>query len=264
MTSFLGVPITVRDEIYGNLYLTDKIGGSEFTADDEALIGALALAAGIAIENTRLHSQVQEVAVYEERDRLARDLHDTVIQRLFAVGLSLQSVQANPSAERAVDRLTKSIDDIDDTIRQIRRSIFELQSDGSGQGTRDQVLALLAELRPMVGFDVGATFEGPIDTALSPSLRSHLLAVIREAITNVGHHAEASAARVTVSISDQDCVLQIVDDGRGLSPDPPSHGGLGLGNLRSRADELGGACTVHSPRGGGTELVWRVPMTSRS
>ena len=90
MTSFLGVPIKVRDEVYGNLYLTDKLGWSEFTADDEALVGALAVAAGIAIQNARLHSRAREVAVYEDRDRLARDLHDTVIQRLFAIGLSLQ------------------------------------------------------------------------------------------------------------------------------------------------------------------------------
>ena len=107
MTSFLGVPIKVRDEVYGNLYLTDKIGWSEFTSDDEALIGALAVAAGIAIENARLHARVQEVAIYEERDRLARDLHDTVIQRLFAIGLSLQSLAGNPSASGISDRLQK-------------------------------------------------------------------------------------------------------------------------------------------------------------
>ncbi len=105
MTSFLGVPIKVRDAVYGNLYLTDKIGWSEFTGDDEALIGALAVAAGIAIENARLHTRVQEVAIYEERDRLARDLHDTVIQRLFAIGLSLQSMAANPTSARSTDRL---------------------------------------------------------------------------------------------------------------------------------------------------------------
>ena len=92
MSSFLGVPIKIRDEVYGILYLTDKIGWSEFTSDDEALVGALAIAAGIAIENARLHQRVQELAVFDERDRLARDLHDTVIQRLFAVGLSLQGV----------------------------------------------------------------------------------------------------------------------------------------------------------------------------
>ncbi len=100
MTSFLGVSIKVRGAVYGNLYLTDKIGRPEFTTDDEGLVGALAIAAGLAIENVRLHAQVQVAAIYEERDRLARDLHDTVIQRLFAIGLSLQSMQANPSASR--------------------------------------------------------------------------------------------------------------------------------------------------------------------
>ena len=132
MNSFLGVPIKVRDEIYGNLYLTDKIGWSEFTSDDEALIGALAVTAGIAIENARLHGRVQQSAVYEERDRLARDLHDTVIQRLFAIGLSLQSISADPSASRNSERLAETIADIDNTIRQVRTTIFELGSDGLG------------------------------------------------------------------------------------------------------------------------------------
>ena len=100
MTSFLGVPIKVRDEVDGNLYLTDKVGWTEFTAQDEALVGALALGAGIAIENTRLHQRVQKVAVYDDRDRLARDLHDNVIQRLFAAGLSLQAM-AGSQLQRA-------------------------------------------------------------------------------------------------------------------------------------------------------------------
>src|ERR1035441_6046322 len=105
MVSFLGVPIKVRDEVYGNLYLTDKVGWSEFTADDVALVEALAVAAGIAIENARLHERVREVAVVEDRDRLARDLHDTVIQRLFAVGLSLQSLASTATGPRVTDRL---------------------------------------------------------------------------------------------------------------------------------------------------------------
>jgi GAF domain-containing protein len=96
MTSFLGVPVKVRDDVYGNLYLTDKVGWSEFTRDDVALVEALALAAGIAVENARLHQQVQDTAVYEDRDRLARDLHDQVIQRLFGLGLSLQATAMRP------------------------------------------------------------------------------------------------------------------------------------------------------------------------
>ena len=200
MTSFLGVPIKVRGAVYGNLYLTDKIGWSEFTADDEALIGALAVAAGIAIENARLHERVAEAAVFEERDRLARDLHDTVIQRLFAIGLSLQSMAANPAGARNADRLRTTIQDIDDTIRQVRTSIFELGSEGLGRGARQNVLDLLAELRPVVGFDVRATFEGPVDTSVSDEVLEHLLAVIREAVTNIGRHAHATAASLSVRV----------------------------------------------------------------
>ena len=260
MTSFLGVPITVRDDVYGNLYLTDKIGWSEFTADDEALIGALAVAAGIAIENARLHARVQQVAVYEERDRVARDLHDTVIQRLFAVGLSLQSMASNPTADLSRERLTKTIADVDDTIRQVRTSIFELGSDGVSQGARDQVLNLLRELRPVVGFDIHASFDGPIDTALPDTVCDNLMAVIREAVTNVGRHADATAASVAIDLSDGHCRLRVIDNGRGFSTSEKVGGGLGLGNLRRRAEKLHGRFSVERSEAGGTELIWQVPV----
>ena len=260
MTSFLGVPIKVRDEVYGNLYLTDKIGWSEFTSDDESLIGALAVTAGIAIENARLHSRVQEAAVYEERDRLARDLHDTVIQRLFAIGLSLQSLAGNPSASGISDRLTTTISDVDETIRQVRTSIFELGSDRLGQGVRENVLALLEELKPVVGFGVAATFEGPVDTAVPDIVCEHLLATVREAISNIGRHAQATQATVTVSVNDDECRLRIVDDGRGLAHSRSATGGLGLGNLRRRAEKLHGTFAVESPEDGGTILTWQVPL----
>jgi len=122
MTSFLGVPIKVRDEVYGNLYLTDKVGWSEFALDDVALVEALALAAGIAIENARLHQQVQVAAVHEDRDRLARDLHDTVIQRLFGVGLNLQSMAGRASDDTA-KRLGAAVAEIDQVIHQVRSTI---------------------------------------------------------------------------------------------------------------------------------------------
>ena len=124
MTTFLGVPIKVRGEVYGNLYLTDKVGWSEFTSDDESLVEALALAAGIAVENARLHQKVQQVAVYEDRDRLARDLHDTVIQRLFAVGLSLQSMAVAAASSDMTERLDAAVTDLDDTIKQVRSTIY--------------------------------------------------------------------------------------------------------------------------------------------
>jgi len=261
MTSFLGVPIKVRDKVYGNLYLTDKIGWSEFTSDDEVLISALAVAAGIAIENARLHGRVQEVAIFEERDRLARDLHDTVIQRLFAIGLSLQSVAASPSASLTVERLTSIIEDIDDTIRQVRTSIFELGSDGIGRGLRDNVLSLLQELRPVVGFNVRSSFEGPVDAAVPDIVSEHLLAVVREAVTNIGRHAQATTASVDVSVSDGECRLRVVDDGRGIGDSESHGGGLGMGNLQRRAEKLHGQFRTESPITGGTILTWQVPLS---
>jgi signal transduction histidine kinase len=261
MTSFLGVPIRVHDSLYGNLYLTDKIGWSEFTNDDEALIGALALTAGIAIENARLHKLVQEVAIYEERDRLARDLHDTVIQRLFAIGLSLQSLSGSPPGPHQSERLTTIIGDVDDTIRQVRTTIFELGTDGSGRGLREQVLSLIRDLKPVVGFEVHTTFDGPVDSTVPDLVGEHLLAVIREAITNIGRHARATTASVHLRVEGGQCRLEVVDDGCGMSESGSSPGGLGLGNLRRRAEKLHGRFDVESPASGGTALIWQVPTS---
>ena len=260
MTSFLGVPIKVRDEVYGNLYLTDKIGWSEFTSDDEALIGALAVAAGIAIENARLHSRVQEVAVYEERDRLARDLHDTVIQRLFAIGLSLQSLAGNPSAAADLGSSEK-----DDRGRRRHHPTgpdqhLRARIGWTRPGCPGQRPVLCGGAEAGGRFDVRASFEGPVDTAVPDMVGEHLLAVIREAITNIGRHAQATRATVTISVSDGQCRLRVVDDGCGIDRVRSGTGGLGLGNLRRRAEKLHGTFDVESPVGGGTVLTWQVPL----
>jgi len=260
MESFLGVTIRVRGRSYGNLYLTEKMGWSEFTRDDEALVAALSIAAGFAIENARLHQRAQEMAVYEERDRLARDLHDTVIQRLFAVGLSLQSMASTPSAEQIVDRLDGAIRDIDDTIRQVRTTIFGLGSAGFGRGIRATVLSLVRELTPVVGSNIEVSFHGPVDSAIPDRVAEHLLATVREALTNIGRHAEATKARLDLTVEKGVCSLEVVDNGRGIGDHPSGQGGLGLVNLRSRAEKLHGSFTVESPAGGGTSLTWQVPV----
>jgi signal transduction histidine kinase len=260
MGSFLGVSIVVRDEVYGNLYLTDKLGWSEFTQDDEALVGALAAAAGIAIENARLHERVQAAAIYEERDRLARDLHDTVIQRLFAVGLSLQSLVGVPEVAPVSGRLQATVGDIDDTIRQIRASIFELTSSDGDRGVRASVLTLVQDLRPLLGFDARVVFDGPVDTAISTTVSEHLLAGVREAVTNVARHAEATEATVTVVVAEGNCRLEVADNGRGLGGPSNGDGGLGLVNLRRRAEKLHGTFEARSPESGGTVLTWLVPI----
>ena len=259
MTSFLGAPIRVRDRVYGNLYLTDKIGADEFTTDDEAVIEALALAAGIAVENARLHQRAGEIAVYEERDRLARDLHDGVIQRLFAIGLSLQGMAVSPAGKDVADRLSGAVADIDETIRQVRATIFELGGAGGGRGVRAHVVNLAEELAPVVGFDVPVEFLGPVDTAVTDTVAAQLLPTIREALTNIGRHAKASRARVRLSIVGHRCRLEITDNGLGIATAPASGGGLGLPNMRRRAEDLGGTFEVIRPEAGGTTLVWEVP-----
>jgi signal transduction histidine kinase len=263
MRSFLGVPVGAHDEVYGNLYLTDKIGWSEFTADDESLVSALAQAAGIAIENARLHARVQEVAVLEDRDRIARDLHDAVIQRLFAVGLSLQGAVRSAAGSPVVERVQQAIDDIDDTIRQIRSSIFELSAGPATKALRAGVLAVVGELRPAMGFEVSVVFDGPLDAAVPPEVAEHVLYSVREALTNVARHARASKASVHLGVADGMCRLTVADDGQGVAAAEGGEsrgGGLGMGNLRRRAEKLGGEMAVSDGPGGGTVLEWQVPV----
>jgi signal transduction histidine kinase len=257
MTSFLGVSIKVRDAVYGNLYLTDKIGWSEFTHDDQALVEVLAIGAGLAIENARLHQLAAGAAVHEDRARLARDLHDTVIQRLFAVGLSLQSIAGAAAATGLTERLDMAISDIDDTIRQVRASIFEL---GSTQpGVRASILSLIRELKAVLGFEVQVSFDGPVDSTICEETAEHLLATVREAVTNIARHAGASEAKVILSVADGLCRLQVIDDGSGIDEHETRQDGLGLVNLRSRAEELHGRFVIEPRKTGGTTIIWEVP-----
>ena len=163
MSSFLGVPIKVRDEVYGLVYLTDKVGWSEFTDDDQALVEALASRRGIAIENTLLHERVRTAAVFDDRDRLARDLHDTVIQRLFAVGLPSR---AWPGLSRLPGWGSGSTPPSPRSTRRSARS-DPLSTSSAWQMTmrvRAGVVALVHELEPVVGFEVPVIFDGPIDS----------------------------------------------------------------------------------------------------
>ena len=259
MTSFLGVPIKVRNEVYGNLYLADKVGSPEFSTDDVALAEALALAAGIAIENERLHQQVQRVAIYEDRDRLARDLHDTVIQRLFGVGLTLQSMASRAPGEM-VEVLTYAVAEIDRVIDGIRSTIYQLGMSGEDRGTRDRVVSLVRELRSVVGFDVEVSFDGPVDTAISEVVAEHLMATIGESVTNVGRHAQATRAMVTIRVAEGLCTLTVRDNGVGINESRRRTGGLGLTNLQRRAEKLDGTFTVENAEGGGALVTWQVPL----
>lgn len=259
MTSFLGVPISVRGRVFGNLYLCDKQGGEHFSDIDEELTVALATAAGVAIDNARLHSRVAGLVLFEERDRIARDLHDTVIQRLFAVGLGLQGLVQISDDSPLRDRLEGFIDDLDVTVREIRSTIFQLHSArAEGRSPRRAVIELCAESSRTLGFEPAIRLEGPLDTVTDDDVADHLLAALREALANVARHARASSATVDISATDGEITLVVADDGIGPAPVPA--GGRGLANLRSRALELGGDCSVRAGERRGTVLRWSVPI----
>jgi signal transduction histidine kinase len=262
MRSFLGVPVKIRDRVFGNLYLTEKKGAGEFSDADKELMMALASAAGIAVENARLHARVQRLTVAADRERIARDLHDTVIQRLFATALALQSslpLAENPDLR---DRLEAAISDLDDTIRQVRTTIFSLEPPSMAErGVRARVLEVCADAARSLGFEPEVRFVGVIDRRVSDALASQLLSTLREALTNVARHAGASQTEVELAVAD-DLYLRVMDDGVGSAGTEPSTGN-GLRNMAERAESLGGSFTLATRPGGGTELNWRVPLGQR-
>jgi signal transduction histidine kinase len=263
MSSFLGVPIRVRGNVFGNLYLTQKRAGARFTELDEELLVGLAGAAGAAIESVRLHHRVAELSVIEDRERIARDLHDSVIQRLFAIGLLLQGLGARIDDPEVAGRLERAVDDLDDTVRHIRTTIFELQRRRlPGRSVRQELLDLVAEAGEQLGTSPLVHFDGPIDSVVPAPIADHLLAVAREALTNVVKHARTPKVEVSLTARENGVTLTILDEGIGLPEG--AGGGHGLPNLRSRAEELGGMCSIERRDPVGTEVVWSVPLRQDS
>jgi signal transduction histidine kinase len=258
MHSFLGVPIRVRDVVFGNLYLTEKRSADEFSEQDERLLSSLAAAAGVAIDNARLHQRLGELALFEDRERIARDLHDTVIQRLFAVGLSLQGLAQMVEPASASARIEIAVDELDLTIADIRSTIFALQS-RSDTGLRARVTRLVTEAREALGFLARVSFEGPIDAAAGTEVAEEAATVVREALANVIRHARATKVDVAVTNSGQEFAVSVTDDGIGIRRSAPSDG-HGLRNMASRAERLGGSFEVRSEPGEGTVVTWRVPL----
>jgi signal transduction histidine kinase len=260
MTTFLGVPLFVRGEVFGNLYLTDKANGDPFTDIDEEMALALAAAASVAIENARLHERAGELTLLEDRERIAHDLHDTVIQRLFATGLALQGAIRLTHEPELESRLQQAIDDLDTTVRQVRSAIFELDTRRvPGRSLRRDILDLVAESGRAIGFEPTVQFDGPIDSAVADDVAEHLLSALREMLSNVARHAHAHAALVEVSVSDE-VVLRVVDDGTGGAIGPTAVGS-GIRNLVQRAERLSGAFTIGpGPGATGTEGRWTVPL----
>ena len=260
MKTFLGVPVLVRGVVYGNLYLCDKHNGAPFTDEDEDIVLALATAAGLVIDKARLHARLRELTLAEERERMARNLHDTVIQRLFAIGLGLQGTARLIPSDEGKARVEELIDELDVTVRQIRTTIFAISRSSrsaSNQGLRREILDVVDEATGRLGLEVRIDLVGPIDTAVGETTAEHLLFSLREAISNVVRHAEATHADVEVNVGPDVLVLRVADDGVGIAQE---YGGFGRGlsNLGERASLLGGSCQIRSRPEGGSELEWSV------
>jgi signal transduction histidine kinase len=256
MSSFLGVPIRGKEAI-GSLYLADKQGAGQFSEEDERLAVTLAAASGVAIDNARLQSSLEHVAVLQDRERIARELHDKVIQRLFAAGMTLQTTLPIAARTEVASRITQAVEEIDETIRDIRRTIFALET-RTRRGVRVDIFAHVDAAREVLGFTPELRLEGPIDSAVPETTADHLLATLFEALSNVAQHAGASKVDVAVEAGEE-LRLEVADDGAGL-PDRIEPG-QGLRNMERRALELGGNATVRPGKGAGTVVEWRVPLS---
>ncbi|WP_432503256.1 sensor histidine kinase [Kineococcus arenarius] len=255
-------PLSVPDRAaLGVLALARRSGALEFTGAEVGMVSSFAGHAALAVEFERAQADRQRLAVYEDRDRIARDLHDLVIQRLFAVGLGLQSLGPRLRGTGAEDRMAAFVDDLDETIREVRRTIFSLQEPDEGPtGLRGELLRVASGATGPLGFEPHLALEGPLDSAVPDDVRADLLAVLGEALANVARHARASRVDVHVSVdaAGRELLLRVADDGVG--PDPEASPGHGTRNMAARAERLGGQCALRPRERGGAELRWRVPL----
>jgi PAS domain S-box-containing protein len=257
MGSGVFVPLHAADETFAVIGIMMARDRDPLQAHEVDLLQAFGMQAAASFALARARRDVEQLHLVSERERIARDLHDSVIQRLFAVGLSLEATGRRPAAQTQ-ERLHQAVADIDDTIRSIRSVIFSLEARADDTaGLRTKVLEVVAESAPALGFEPSVRFEGPVDTLATDSVTENIVAVVREALANVARHAHASTASVTVSAG-KEILLIIEDDGVGAAVFE-REGGHGVANLHERARVLGGTASITSASPNGTRVEWRVP-----
>jgi signal transduction histidine kinase len=240
----------------GVLSLCRARGRHEFTSRDLAMANSFASHASVALELADSRIAEQKLVLLEDRDRIAMDLHDHVIQELFAIGLSLESTATQLADEEVAQRLRQRVEDIDRTIRRIRTSIFELRGIVSaGDGVRQRVLEVTADLAAALGFAPQVTFSGVLDVRLTDELVNDVVACVRETVTNVAKHARAKSAMVDLSLAGEVLTVMVTDDGIGVGDTSRSSG---TANLRARAQKWGGTFALAPGSVGGTTATWTV------
>ncbi|MGC4846103.1 GAF domain-containing protein [Micromonospora sp. DT15] len=249
-------PLTTAEALHGVLIVAhrpERGGGA--SEEDLTLLGSFAGQAALAMERARAQEERELLVVLEDRERIARDLHDVVIQRLFATGLQLQS--AAPMARPEVaKRINAAVDDLDATIRDIRRTIFELRTPMTSE-LRTEIRAAVEAAAEALGFKPHLELSGPVDSAVPDAIRPDLTAVLREALSNVVRHAQCTRVDVAVRVDSGQVTVTVTDNGVGC--DPAAARG-GLVNLRERASRLDGTFTVTAAESRGTEVCWAVPL----
>lgn len=267
MNSFLGVPIVGGDNVYGNLYLANKIGADEFSHNDQLLVEMLAAHAAVAIQNARLYEQVERLAVLEERNRIGMDLHDGIIQSIYAVGLTLESARYTlPETLGETDGLLQTaVSQLNDAIQDIRNFIMDLRPRRFRGNLREGLTKLVREFQANTMIPVEFVFEGKGLNQLpqlEPTTGRTLFLTMQEALANIARHAQAETVMVTLQCEVDKITLQIKDDGVGFDvADAAQKIGHGLSNMEIRAKERGGSFLLESSVGEGTTITLTVPFS---
>ncbi|MEV0646299.1 GAF domain-containing protein [Phytomonospora sp. NPDC050363] len=253
----VAVPLRSTQRISGVLLAIKEKGAVPFDSEQVPLLASFADQAALALEAADRQQTRRLLDVLADRDRIASDLHDQVIQRLYAVGMSLQGTVRRVTDPEVRARISSAVEQLDHTVRDIRGSIFDLHSTGDEAGSlRRRLLDIVTERTADTEVTCSVRMSGAVDTMVPPQLAVHAEAVVREAISNVIRHAGASSVIVTVDVTDH-LTIDVRDDGRGL---PGNIARSGLANLAERAGSFGGHLTVTAGDGGGTRLAWRVPL----
>jgi signal transduction histidine kinase len=258
----LVVPLGAPGQVRGVLALARRAGAEQFDSGISDLTADLAVQAAVVLELAQRRKDTELLSLYADRDRIGRDLHDLAIQRLFATSMSLQGAYKITEKPAVARRVAQAVKDLDETIRVIRSTIFALNahdhSDGEGAASvRAQVVEACEQATGVLGFPAAVRFTGPVDTLVPDEVTEHLLAVLREALSNAARHAKATGVDVDLTADGATIALTVADNGIGITP-----GGRhsGLTNLRTRAAQLGGNCTIEPRATGGTVVSWHVPQ----
>ncbi len=256
------VPLGTPGNVRGVLTAGRRPGAMPLAPAAADMLATFAIQAGIALELAEHRRQAERVAVFEDRDRIARDLHDLVIQRLYATGMSLQGSVGLITSPEVASRINTAVDALDETIREIRSSIFALQTrhDAKPPSLRTRILLLADEMTELLGFPPALHLGGRLDDGVPDEVSEQLLTALREALSNAARHSGASAVDVRVSAADE-LSLTVRDNGSGFKDNGRRSG---LANLEQRAAKLGGSMRIAALSSGGTELVWRVPLGARA